>query len=78
MLMMSFSYFSGSFFHEATNRPPGRFLDEAIWGGAISTLPEIYNQAIFKQVPDLLNSIWLPGQEMVSQPFSSIGIRSRG
>jgi hypothetical protein len=30
MLMMSFSYFSGSFFHEATIRSPGRFLDEAI------------------------------------------------
>jgi uncharacterized RDD family membrane protein YckC len=37
MLMMSFSYFSGSFFHEATNRSPGRFLDEAIWGTIMLT-----------------------------------------
>jgi hypothetical protein len=28
---MSLSTFSGSFFHEATNRRSGRFLDEAIW-----------------------------------------------
>jgi hypothetical protein len=30
MLLMSFSTFSGSFFHEATYRRSGRFLDEAI------------------------------------------------
>jgi hypothetical protein len=31
MLKMSLSTFSGSFFHEATYRRSGRFLDEAIW-----------------------------------------------
>lgn len=30
ILKMSLSTFSGSFFHEATNRRSGRFLDEAI------------------------------------------------
>jgi len=30
ILVVSFTYFSGSFSHEATNRRSGRFLDEAI------------------------------------------------